>query len=869
MKTVFAHVILLSMALIAAAASGETIVIGGTDGLSAYDTHDHYDIGLALSGGGARGLAVIGILKAFEEKGIEVKAITGTSIGGIVGGLYAAGYSPDELAAIASQLDFDFLFSNSPSRKTMLFTRREERDRHLLSIRFDGLRPVIPQALTAGQKLTTLITGLTSRASYQSGADFSRMRVPFKTISTDIVSGHEVVLDSGSIADAMRATMAFPLAFTGLENENQVLMDGGMVTPIPVTLVRGMCDSGLCIVAVNTASKLLSKEELVTPLDIANQVTSIMTADQLVEQLAHADFVIDPPLGDFSSADFKRQDTIIQIGYETGLTIADSIIAFIKSHRDRHEYAVSSVTVRSLPPSKESEFVNRLHTRRLTRKELVSELKSLARELDLFRVEVDIAPEGPAASPQPVALMARSFENLRADSVTVSFTGNNLYDSRVLSAQLLGEEGVITSRSLKAGLDRVVALYHDRGFDLVHVRRVEIDPDRQSISVEIDEAVIVSVDVENNDKTRDWYVRSYFTLAAGQPYSTEMAEQGIANIYGTDLFDRVTVEVERGDGGAVVKIGVEEKESRQLRLGWHWDDEYRSEEFIELLDDNVGGIGLQYLLHARHAPHRQSYFGYFKADRILNTYLTGHIGLFHDRLDRTLFIDGIHEDGIRKEIKTGADLIFGQQIERLGAVSAGLTVEQVEYRDPDTDVGRKFDLRIIKLESLVENFDRIPFPNSGSRQLLQLQFAGKYFGGDEEFTRFYGSMETYFPIGRYLNFHPRAALGISRSGLPPSEKFYLGGMHSFTGFRTNQLAGDKMFIFSSELRVKLPLRVYFTGRHDMGEVYVSSDEIKLRNLRHAVGVALALDSPIGPFEFGYGVVNSDIDRFYVNIGLAF
>ena len=169
----------------------------------------------------------------------------------------------------------------------------------------------------------------------------------------------------------------------------------------------------------------------------------------------------------------------------------------------------------------------------------------------------------------------------------------------------------------------------------------------------------------------------------------------------------------------------------------------------------------------------------------------------------------------------------------------------------------------------VELFDRIPFPNSGNRHLVQLQLAGKYIGGDEEFTRFYASFETYFPLGRYLNYHPHLAIGISRSGLPPSEQFFLGGLHSFAGFRTHQLAGDKMFIFSNEVRVKLPLMFYLSGRHDMGEVYVSSDQIKLRNLRHGVGISLALDSPIGPCELGYGIVNTDLDRFYVNVGFRF
>ncbi len=869
MKSLFAYTVVAVMLLSGIAGASDTLLIGGLDGLDLYDDRETYSVSLALSGGGARGLSVIGLLKAFEEKSVKVCAIAGTSMGGIIGGLYASGYTPDELDSVVVGLSFGELFSNSPSRKTMLLTRRQESDRHLLSIRFDGLRPVIPRALTAGQKLTSLITDLTTRANYQCGANFSRLPIPFKTISTDIVSGTEVVLDTGSLADAMRATMAFPLAFTGLESEDQVLMDGGMVTPIPVELVRKMCDTVDVVVAVNTASKLMSKEDLVTPVDIANQVTSIMTADQLARQLESADYVIEPPIDDFVSSDFRFKDSLIRIGYLHGLIAADSIISLTEHRRQSDSMFISGVEVNSLSESNSSAIRERLTGRTMSRRELVSQLKSLARELNLFRLAVrNTQIESTGVSPGKVSLHISGFENFRLSETWLRFSGNTVFESPVLARELFTDDSLITPHSLKRGLEQITALYEASGFDLVNVKNVQIDPENRTIDIEIDEAVIERIDVEQNELTKDWYIRSYFTLEAGQPYSTAQASRGVANIYGTDLFDRVTVRVLPSDSGAVVKIGVEEKKSYQLRLGWHWDDEYRSEQFIELLDDNVGGIGLQYLLHARYAQERQNYYATFKTDRILNTYLTSRINFFHRRIDRSIYLDDI-EIGERKERKTGFDLIFGQQIARFGTVSVGFTLQEIEYANTDTGIKRKFGLRIVKFESLLENFDRLPFPNTGNRHVLQLQLAGKYIGGDDEFTRFYASFETYFPIGQYVNYHPHVALGVSRSGLPPSEQFFLGGLHSFVGFRTHQLAGDKMFILSNEIRVKLPLMLYLIGRHDMGEVYVSSDQIKLRNLRHGVGLSLALDSPIGPFEFGYGIVNSDIDQFYVNIGPRF
>jgi len=173
------------------------------------------------------------------------------------------------------------------------------------------------------------------------------------------------------------------------------------------------------------------------------------------------------------------------------------------------------------------------------------------------------------------------------------------------------------------------------------------------------------------------------------------------------------------------------------------------------------------------------------------------------------------------------------------------------------------------LQSQLETFNRVPFPESGSKHNLEITIAGKALGGEVEFTRLFSSLEGYFQLGWSLNFHPKVSIGISRTGLPPSEQFYIGGLHSFSGFRTDQLAGDKFLLINQELRLKLPLHVYLFARYDVGEVYNSSDQIKLRNLRHGYCFSIALDTPIGPFEFGYGIVDSDTDRLYFNAGLAF
>ncbi len=428
---------------------------------------------------------------------------------------------------------------------------------------------------------------------------------------------------------------------------------------------------------------------------------------------------------------------------------------------------------------------------------------------------------------------------------------------------------MITPVSLREWLDRVLDYYKENGYDLVDVEHATLTDCGKHLTVVIDEAIVTGIDIVGNHRTKDWLLKSNFSLKEGRPFSTKRASQGMASIFASDLFNRVTFDLVPSQTGARINIGVEEKHAHQLRFGWHWDDEYKSEEFVEFLDNNVMGAGLQYLLHARYAPDRQSYSFSVKADRIFSTYLLAKLDIYHNRLNRNVYnsdcriIDEIDEN------RTGLDIKFGRQISRFGTVSASLIVQEVEYEFDTAQVREKFGLRALKFESLVETFDRVPFPESGKKHLFELQLSGKVIGGDVEYTMFYSSIETYWALGGPLNYHPKLAIGISRSGLPASEKFYLGGMKSFAGLRTDQLAGDKIMTMSHELRCKLPLRLYLLLRYDIGEVFTSTDNIRLSGLRHGFGVTAALDSPIGPIEFGYGVADEGLELYYVNVGLSF
>ncbi|MFQ5608601.1 MAG: patatin-like phospholipase family protein, partial [Candidatus Zixiibacteriota bacterium] len=287
---------------------------------------------LALSGGGARGFAHIGVLRAFEERGIAIAGIAGTSMGAVVGGLYAVGYSPDEIEDIAANTDLSTLFANAPRRRALFLTQREKIDQALITLRFSSFKPVIPTELTAGQRVSEVLSRLTMRQSYRADNDFTGLPTPFLASATDMETGQAITLERGNLAESMRASMAFPLALSAVELDGRLLTDGGMTRPIPVDLARSLLDGEGYVVAVNTTKDLQGRDKITDAFEVANQVTTIMSRRELLEQLDSADFVITPPVRSLDGADFRRLGEISRLGYDAAAEVIDAIL---QGHRQR------------------------------------------------------------------------------------------------------------------------------------------------------------------------------------------------------------------------------------------------------------------------------------------------------------------------------------------------------------------------------------------------------------------------------------------------------------------------------------------------------------------------------------------------------
>ncbi|WP_302175015.1 patatin-like phospholipase family protein [uncultured Hydrogenophaga sp.] len=286
-------------------------------------------VALVLSGGGARGFAHVGVLKALEAARVPVDMIVGTSMGAIVGGLYASGMTADELEREILAVQWGDLF-NSREPRQMLSQRRKEEDFELSPVLALGFRDSefrLPTGAVSSRALEMLLRRYTLPTRHLES--FDQLPTPFRAVATDMETGRPVVMDSGDLATALRASMSVPGVFSPVTVGERILGDGGLVDNLPVGVARRM--GADIIIAVNIGTPLAGRETLGTVLGITAQMVNILTEQNVqasIATLTPSDLLLTPPLGRLTSADFERAPELVRIGREYADSMTEALQRF-------------------------------------------------------------------------------------------------------------------------------------------------------------------------------------------------------------------------------------------------------------------------------------------------------------------------------------------------------------------------------------------------------------------------------------------------------------------------------------------------------------------------------------------------------------
>jgi NTE family protein len=292
-------------------------------------------VAVVLGGGGARGAAHIGVLQVLEENRIPVDLVTGTSMGALIGGLYAAGHRPDEMQDLLAHIDWKHMFKDSPPRETRHMRRKREDIANLGSaeLGFREGKIVTPRGALQGHRLLLWLRRQT--LGVREIENFADLPIPFACVATDIVTTEKAVLTQGDLAMSMRASMAVPGVFAPIRVNGQLMVDGGVVDNVPISVARDLGAQHLIVVDVG--APLLTEDQLSSPMAVSLQMVSALMkreTDRSLATLGETDVLIRPELGDFSSADFDGSASTVAIGRQAALDALPQLMSLALSETE-------------------------------------------------------------------------------------------------------------------------------------------------------------------------------------------------------------------------------------------------------------------------------------------------------------------------------------------------------------------------------------------------------------------------------------------------------------------------------------------------------------------------------------------------------
>jgi len=274
-------------------------------------------VGVVLSGGGAKGFAHIGALKVIEDAGIRIDYIGGTSMGAIVGGLYASGYSAKQLDSIFNVVDFETLIQDEVPRSAKTFFEKDDAEKYALTLPFDDFKVAIPSGISKGQNVYNLLSRLLIHVKDVN--DFSELPIPFFAVATNLETGKEVILNRGYLPRALTASGALPSLFSPVTINDIVYIDGGVVNNYPVDEVRAM--GADIVIGVDVQHDLWNRDELKSAVDVLLQINNFRSMNKMDEKKKRTDIYIHPQIDEFSVVSFDAERQIVKAGETAAATL--------------------------------------------------------------------------------------------------------------------------------------------------------------------------------------------------------------------------------------------------------------------------------------------------------------------------------------------------------------------------------------------------------------------------------------------------------------------------------------------------------------------------------------------------------------------
>lgn len=820
-------------------------------------------VGLAMSGGAARGIAQIGVLKALEEKKVPIDAIAGTSIGAIVGGLYSAGYSALEIEHISQNLNWEILTSlnNSAARQQLFLEQKWVRDRATVSLRFDGLNLMIPKSLSSAQDLTTSLDILCLNAPYHPISSFESLSINYRSIATDLLTGERVILGQGSLSEAMRASSTVPLLFMPIVIDHKELVDGGLVSNVPVDVLDSLQVDFK--IAVNTMGTLyLSSQDLDLPWKTADQVISILMQEQNNWQLNQADAVIKPDIGAHESSNFSNLDSLLELGYQKGLALADSLNHIIFSYQPDSTYLAKSLIVdfkstRPLPDSIRFNFL-----------QIISDEPNIKKALNSL-LETDLITKCYAEIDSSANTLTYVVEPLPRIS-DVKFIGETYHLRPKLQTcfePILNQR--YTNKTATLALENAMKVFRKADYPLIHFESIHIEQD--TLELKLSSGKLDAIHIERSRKsTLPKVIERELHFDTSRALNPGRVKRSMQALYNMNIFDRINMwpRYQRDSTNAIksnMVVGINERFSEILRFGFRFDNTYNSQFMLDFRNENFLGRAYEFGGWTTVGSHLFTSQVEFRIHRIWETYLTFFSKLFYINRNINIYNSQFTTPGNSPQKNIigdygqqfyGFSSAIGGQVSKDGQATIEFLLQNAEVSPGEFQIAREsHTFKTLRGRFVVDNRDEPFEATTGTVLDIFYDFTPEFLNNDFSFSRISFSFKENISITSFFRYRINLNLGVADNRTPLSHQFSLGGVEQsysipFYGFETDELRGRQVvrfgvdFIFDSPFQFVFP--TYFSLHYNMGNMWNELSSIKFEHLYHGLGLELSLKTPIGP-----------------------
>ncbi|TAL68593.1 MAG: hypothetical protein EPN82_09960 [Bacteroidetes bacterium] len=835
----------------------------------------HPKIAIVLSGGGARGIAQIGVLKELVKENIPTDYIIGTSIGAIIGGLYAVGYTPEELDSIMVNTGWDEIFSlgREQDRSELFLDQKMIQDRSLITLRFNNFQFVVPEAISLGTKFNAFLQKLVWNAPYQGNGNFDNLKYPFRSVTSDLVKGRTVSLKSGNLVTAMRASAAVPLRYTPVRIDSMILVDGGLMANIPVEAAKEFKPD--LILAINTISPLLPAEELSKPWNLADQVVSILMLYFSKQSQQNADILITPDIREHSNSDFTHLDSLIKIGELSAQNKINEIRKLITRKRDSSffenyikpiqnllsDISINKVELKKFTQQDSIVLMDYIQKNNLTFQKILDYLWKLPNKDQYKQIDYEIVK-----SNQNIIFRLEAAQYPLLLTTEARWADNQIIRMKNFNKDLGLGHDIYNRKSKFEIAEYILRELRKENYSVSSLMNGIFDDKTGKLILFFDKGKLNTINISGNRSTNDFLVLRDINVKIGEPLNIIKVIDGWENLISCGLFSDVGIELNKqpDEPGVDLNVLVKEIGTQTIRLAGRVDNERYGQLGLELIQDNMLNLGDR--IDARVSGGSRNYNSTvsFQVPRIFETMLTFSLQGYYGKRDVYKYIEkkitepGRFErerDGELTEENYGFKSGFGTQIEKNGTLTLELRLENQRYFNKDTIASAFKKFNTVKIGTIFDSENNAEFPTKGG--LIDLSLETSMFPTKDSisFSKALLYISENYSIGPHT-IKPELFFGFADVTLPLPEFFGLGGEDNFFGMRDEEERGRQIVKASLGYRAKLPIKLFFdtflSFRYDVGAIWKETEEIKVGDFKHGIGGTVSFDTPAGPAKFSLG-----------------